>query len=219
LIVAKPIINVVTISTVKRVDLMPYGRDENVETSNYFVGTTKVKRSGVPGEAENIVEVYSENGKIIGEKVKESKVLKEPVNVQFWAGTKPAPPKIGSGIFSNPTSRGYITSGFGNRSLGYHNGIDIGIPMRTDVKAADGGIVIYSGWKGTYGKLVMIDHGANTISYYAHNDVLKVKSGDSVSKGQLIALSGNTGRSTGPHLHFEVRINGTPVNPRKYVNY
>jgi murein DD-endopeptidase MepM/ murein hydrolase activator NlpD len=65
----------------------------------------------------------------------------------------------------------------------------------------------------------MIDHGENKVSYYAHNDVLKVQKGDKVFKGQLIALSGNTGRSTGPHLHFEVRINNSPVNPIKYVNY
>lgn len=219
LIVAEPIINVVTISTIERVDEVPYARGEDILTDNYYEGEYKTKQAGVPGEALNTVEIYMENGKIIGEKVLSSEVRKEPVELIVYKGTKPAPPRIGSGTYSNPTSRGYITSYFGSRSLGYHNGIDIGVPMHTDVKAADGGTVIFAGYKGTYGKLVMINHGANTVSYYAHNDVLKVSAGESVFKGQLIALSGSTGRSTGPHLHFEVRINGSPVNPIKYVSY
>ena len=91
--------------------------------------------------------------------------------------------------------------------------------MRSNVYAADGGVVIYAGWKGTFGKLVIIDHGANMLSYYAHNDQLLVGAGEKVFKGQVITYSGNTGRSTGPHLHFEVRKNNRPVNPRNYVSY
>jgi murein DD-endopeptidase MepM/ murein hydrolase activator NlpD len=219
LIVPEPLINVVTISTVERIDPIPYGRDSNVKTEQYYVGTYRPKVNGVNGEAKNVVQIYMENGKIIGEKITSTQVLKEPTNLVMYEGTKPAPPMIGTGTFQNPTSRGYITSRFGPRSLGYHYGIDIGLPMRSDVYAADGGIVIYAGYKGSYGKLVIIDHGGNKHSYYAHNDELLVSSGDNIPKGFLIALSGNTGRSTGPHLHFEVRINGTSVNPSKYVSY
>lgn len=219
LIVPKPLINVVSISTFERHDPIAFGYDDNVPTDSYFVNEYRVKRAGVNGEAMNVIEQYSVNGRVIGEKVLSTEVLKDPINQVMWAGTKPAPPRQGTGTFQNPTSRGYITSYFGNRSLGYHNGIDIGVPMHTDVYAADGGTVIFAGYKGTYGKLVMIDHGENKVSYYAHNDVLKVQKGDKVFKGQLIALSGNTGRSTGPHLHFEVRINNSPTNPIKYVNY
>lgn len=219
LIVPEPVINVVTITTLERTDPIAYGNDPSIETDKYYKNVTRVKREGVFGEAENTIEQYMVNGKVIGEKVIESKVIKEPINQILYVGTKPLPPLVGTGTWKNPTSRGYITSGFGSRSLGWHNGIDIGVPMHTEVRAADGGIVIFAGYKGTFGKLVMIDHGRNTISYYAHNDVLKVQKGDRVAQGQLISLSGNTGRSTGPHLHFEVRINGTPVNPRKFVNY
>lgn len=219
LILPEPIINVVTITKVERIDEVPYGREANVKTDKYYKGEYKTKVAGVPGEAKNTIEVYTENGRLLGEKILDSEIIKEPINMVAYEGTKPVPPSIGTGTFSNPTSRGYITSNFGSRSLGWHNGIDIGIPMRTDVYAADGGQVIFAGYKGTYGKLVMIDHGANKVSYYAHNDSLKVSAGERVFKGQLIALSGNTGRSTGPHLHFEVRINGQPVNPKKFVNY
>lgn len=219
MIVAEPIINVVTISKVERIDPVPFGRAPNVLTDKYYVGDYKTKQAGIQGEAEVTVEVYMENGKLIGEKVLNQVVIKEPVEQIVYQGTKPAPPRIGTGVYDNPTSRGYITSPFGPRSLGYHNGIDIGIPSGTEVYAADGGTVKYSGYKGTYGKLIIINHGANTETRYAHNSVLKVKSGENVFKGQLIALSGNTGRSTGPHLHFEVRINNNPVNPKKYVSY
>lgn len=219
LIVAEPIINIVTISKVERIDPVPYGRGENVKTDKYYVGEYKTKQAGVPGEAEVLLEVYMENGKLIGEKVLTQNVIKEPVVQIVYEGTKPAPPKIGTGTFTNPTSRGYVTSNFGSRSLGYHYGIDIGIPSGTDVYAADGGIVIYAGYKGTYGKLIKINHGANKETRYAHNSRLLVSSGEKVFKGQLIAYSGNTGRSTGPHLHFEVRINGNAVNPKKYVSY
>lgn len=219
LIVPEPIINVVTIATVERVDPIPYGRDPYEKTNQYFVGEYKTKRSGVEGEKDVVVEVYTKNGKIIGEKELSAEVIVEPINQVVWQGTKPAPPKIGTGTIDKPTSRGYITSGYGSRSLGWHNGIDIGLPMRSDVYAADGGVVIYADYKGTYGKVVIINHGANIETRYAHNDRLLVSAGEEVHQGQLIALSGNTGRSTGPHLHFEVRINGTPVNPTKYVRY
>jgi murein DD-endopeptidase MepM/ murein hydrolase activator NlpD len=219
LIVSDPLINVVAIQVVERIDPVPYGRGANVLTDKYYEGEYKTKQAGVPGEAEVTVEVYSQNGKLIGEKVLEQNIIKEPVEQIVYQGTKPAPPRIGTGTYQNPTSRGYITSRFGARSLGYHYGIDVGIPSGTDVYAADGGVVTYAGYKGTYGKLIIINHGANTETRYAHLSSFKVSSGESVHKGQLIAFSGNTGRSTGPHLHFEVRINNNPLNPLKYVNY
>ena len=98
-----------------------------------------------------------------------------------------------------------------------HNGIDIGIPIGTPVKAADGGTVQFSGRMGTYGNLVIIDHGEGFTTYYGHNSQNLVSKGDKVHKGQTIAMSGNTGRSTGPHLHFEVRKFGAPVNPTNYL--
>jgi murein DD-endopeptidase MepM/ murein hydrolase activator NlpD len=90
-------------------------------------------------------------------------------------------------------------------------------PIGTSVNAADGGVVISVGTNGAYGKLIKIDHGGGYITYYGHLSKFFVSKGDKVYKGQKIAAVGNTGRSTGPHLHFEIRKNGTPVNPLKYV--
>ena len=94
-----------------------------------------------------------------------------------------------------------------------HHGQDIAVPKGTPVLAVDSGIVRIAGWQGGYGYLVAIDHGKGLSTFYGHNSVLLVKEGDVVIKAQRIALSGSTGLSTGPHVHFEVRINGEPVKP------
>ena len=100
-----------------------------------------------------------------------------------------------------------------------HTGLDIGCPTNTTVVASNAGTVIKAGWNNSYGYMVMIDHGGGIVTLYAHNSSLLVKTGDVVAKGQAVAKSGSTGNSTGPHLHFEVRVNGQYVNPRDYVSY
>ena len=120
--------------------------------------------------------------------------------------------------FVRPTS-GVVTSRFGARWGRTHTGIDIGAPTGTPIKAAAGGTVIFSGWKGTLGKLVVVSHGNGVQTYYAHCSSLLVSSGQTVSAGQLIAKMGNTGRSTGPHLHFEIRSNGYAINPQSYIGF
>jgi murein DD-endopeptidase MepM/ murein hydrolase activator NlpD len=116
-----------------------------------------------------------------------------------------------------------ITSEFGWRihpvykTRKYHSGLDIGVPWGKKVVAAGTGKVIYAGTYGGYGKAVIIDHGGGITTLYAHNSSLKVKAGAIVSAGTTIALSGSTGVSTGPHLHFEVRKNGEVVNPRPWL--
>ena len=120
--------------------------------------------------------------------------------------------------FIKPTS-GVLTSRFGARWGRTHTGIDVGAPTGTAIKAAAGGTVIFSGWKGTLGKLVVISHGNGIQTYYGHCSSLLVSAGDTVAAGQLVAKVGNTGRSTGPHLHFEIRVNGSAINPIKYVGF
>ena len=119
--------------------------------------------------------------------------------------------------------KGRISSSFGWRhhpilkKNKFHSGIDIAVPSSTSVKAADGGRVLISGWNGGYGYYIAIDHGNGISTAYAHNSRLLVKEGELVYQGQEIAKSGSTGLSTGPHLHFEVRDNGKPVEPLKYL--
>ncbi len=108
---------------------------------------------------------------------------------------------------------GRITSYFGSRWGSFHEGIDIAASSGVEVHAAAPGRVVYSGWYGSYGKLIIIDHGNGYRTRYGHNSTLMVSRGDMVSRGQPIARVGSTGRATGPHLHFEVRRNGQAVNP------
>ncbi len=131
-----------------------------------------------------------------------------------------------SGGFLRPVS-GPVTSPFGSRMhpifkrVINHTGVDLGMPMGAKVKAANSGKVIYVGWYGGYGKVVIIDHGkvngVPVTSLYAHLSSYSVSNGVSVYKGQIIGNVGSTGYSTGPHLHFEIRENGKPVNPAKYA--
>ena len=119
---------------------------------------------------------------------------------------------------AEPISSGYVlTSRFGYRNSGYHTGLDIASPLGTDVRAAASGVVSYSGWKGTYGYTVIIDHGNGVQTYYAHCNDLYVTAGEYVSQGEVISAVGSTGNSTGPHLHLEVRINDSAQNPQNYV--
>lgn len=129
---------------------------------------------------------------------------------------------LGTGQMSFP-SGGRITSRFGPRVhpvLGYrrfHAGVDFGAPHGTRITAADSGKVIFAGWYGGYGNSVIIDHGGGLTTLYAHASRLNVREGQAVVKGQSIAAIGSTGLSTGPHLHFEVRRNGSPVDPMGFL--
>jgi murein DD-endopeptidase MepM/ murein hydrolase activator NlpD len=112
---------------------------------------------------------------------------------------------------------GVITSGFGWRWGRMHEGVDLAVSNGTPVVAAKAGVVIVAGWMGGYGNLVVVDHGGGVATAYGHNTTVTVGVGQQVEQGQLIAYSGSTGHSTGPHVHFEVRINGSAVDPMGYL--
>lgn len=123
---------------------------------------------------------------------------------------------IGTGKLIWPV-RGPLNSPFGPRGGRLHAGIDIGVPIGRPVRAADAGRVVLSGPSGGYGNYICIQHTGSLSTCYAHNSRLGGRKGDRVRQGQVIARSGNTGNSTGPHLHFETRVNGKPVNPMRYL--
>ena len=191
-----------------------------VEDSSMYKGDTKVLVQGTEGEALVNATVTYVNGNEKERQVNSSTTLREPTTTTMAVGTKEKPKTASKGYYIWPAS-GRINSYFGGRyifgSNSYHSGIDIKVSYGQAIKAADGGTVTFSGWKGTYGKLVIIKHDNGTQTYYAHNSSLLVSAGDKVYQGQTIAKGGSTGRSTGNHCHFEVRVGGKAVNPLNYL--
>jgi murein DD-endopeptidase MepM/ murein hydrolase activator NlpD len=120
-----------------------------------------------------------------------------------------------------PTETHRISSRFGYRTLlgklEFHKGIDIPVWYGTQVRATKDGLVVNAGWQPGYGWTIELQHEMGFATTYGHNSQLLVSEGDEVAAGQVIAISGNSGRSTGPHLHYEMRLNDTPVDPLKYL--
>ena len=194
---------------------------EEVEDSSMYVGDSKILTQGVEGEAEITADVTYVNGYEKEREILSSTTLREPTTTVKAVGTKEKPKTASKGTYIWPVS-GRINSYFGGRyifgSYSYHSGLDIDASYGQAIKAADGGTVTFAGTKGTYGKLVIITHDNGTQTYYAHNSSLLVSAGDKVYQGQTIAKAGSTGRSTGVHCHFEIRVNGTAVNPLNYLS-
>lgn len=140
----------------------------------------------------------------------------ENVSSRSSAGASASVP-ANSGTFMRPVSGGTITSKYGQRSSGFHTGLDIATSTGIPIYASASGTVKFSGKKGGYGYLVIIDHGNGYQTYYAHCSALYVSAGQSVSKGQNISAVGSTGNSSGPHVHFEIRYNGNTLNPQNYI--
>ena len=122
-----------------------------------------------------------------------------------------------------PITRGWLSSYYGMRTdpfsgrRAHHSGIDFAGKMGSDVVTVAAGVVTYSGRRSGYGNLVEINHGKGYVTRYGHNSELLVEVGETVKKGQIIAKMGSSGRSTGPHVHFEVLVNGRAVDPKKYI--
>lgn len=139
------------------------------------------------------------------------------------AGSAGASVVSGNGTFTHPCPGGYISSGFGYRTQPIagastnHKGIDFAAATGTPIYAAAAGTVISAGYAGNAGNLLVVSHGNGLLTYYMHCNAIYVSAGQKVSRGQNVAAVGTTGNSTGPHLHFQVMLNGTPVNPANYL--
>ena len=156
---------------------------------------------------------------IVASLYKQKTVQKTQTAVATSANATSRTAKVNIGInFIKPTV-GTISSRYGSRWGRTHKGVDIAASTGTQIKAAASGTVTAAGWNnGGYGNLIVISHGNGVQTYYGHCSYIGVKEGQTVSQGDVIGKVGSTGRSTGPHLHFEIRVNGTAYNPLNYVS-
>lgn len=213
---SEPAISIKTVEYINQNIEIPFETIEK-EDNTVYEGQTRTEVNGVNGIKYLHAYITKVNGVITEENVIESRIIKEPTTQVELIGTKTPPRPIGTGEFIMPVN-GTLTSNYGKRWGRAHAGIDIGAKTGTPIYAADNGIVLESEYQSNgYGNIVKIDHQNGFITYYAHCSSLYVKAGDVVAKGDKIAAVGNTGRSTGPHLHFEIRKNKEAQNPYLYI--
>ena len=212
----------------KEIALLKYEIEEKKRTLSYNIKSINYQQKSIQREIEqnkNMIHKLRTDRVAYERAEKELAKQSASIGTMINRNTKKSEVKVASG-FIKPIS-GRITSPFGYRthpifnSRTFHSGIDIGGQFRGAIRASNSGKVIYTGWYGGYGKVVIIDHGLvngkPTTTLYAHLDSISVSNGSYVSQGQLIGREGTTGYSTGPHCHFEVRVNGKPVNPLNYI--
>lgn len=213
----EPILSVKTVEHICGEFEIPYEIVSD-EDENLYEGKTEIDTEGVNGLKFVDSYITKIDGLVTEETVLTNDILQEPVAQVQRVGTKELPPSVGTGEFAMPTG-GTLTSPFGSRWGRMHSGIDLGAATGTPIYASDNGIVTEAQFKNNgYGNFISIDHGNGFVTYYAHCSEIYVAPGDVVAKGDLIAAVGSTGRSTGPHLHFEVRVNGEAQNPLDYLN-
>ncbi|MCL2082937.1 MAG: peptidoglycan DD-metalloendopeptidase family protein [Oscillospiraceae bacterium] len=188
-----------------------------VEDDKMWLGLTAVVKEGKEGKEKVYTEQTFTDG--YAEPVRElrRKVIDKPVTRVIASGTRV---RVTTGSFIRPHT-GRSTSGFGYRTLngrrGFHYGIDYSGHVGQPIMASDGGTVVEAGWRNGYGNIIVVKHDNEFSTAYAHCSKFVARVGQKVGQGETIALTGNTGRSTGPHLHFEIRINGKAVNPALYL--
>lgn len=187
------------------------------ECNDLYIGETETVQ-GVSGISLVNKEIIYDGLNKNQEKVVSKKVVKPAVNTVVKVGTK-NPYYAGVAFLSNPTNGGYLSSYFGEvRAKSVHKGIDIAKNLGESVNASLDGKVISAGYNnGGYGNLIVIEHPNNMKTYYAHLNEIYVNVGDMIKKDDIIGAVGSTGNSTGPHLHFELRVDNKPVDPIKYI--
>lgn len=207
---AVPVISIVNTAIKKEI---PF-ETQTEQDSSLYLGETVTVSEGKVGSCEVESQTVYKNGAQESSRILSENIVTKPVARVVRIGTKPKD-VLKSGLLY-PLS-GTLSSPFGQRWGKMHEGIDIAVSEGTPVKAAECGTVTFAGDGGTYGNLVRIDHGNGVVTAYAHLSKINVSVGQTVNSETQIALSGNTGRSTGPHLHFEIVKSGTPLDPGKYL--
>lgn len=218
LIVPKPFVTVVSREEKTVTETVPFPV-KTVKDASLYTYERKIRTPGQLGSKKVTYSIVRENGQVLTSQVVGSVVEKEPVTQVVAVGTR-QPTVVGTGRYIWPLSRGgVITSRYGTRGREFHEGVDIAAPTGTPVLAADSGRVIFAGWKGGYGKCVILEHGNGSATLYGHLSQILVKEGQKVAKGKTIGLVGSTGKSTGPHLHFETMQGGVKKNPLTYFSH
>ncbi|MCL1816330.1 MAG: peptidoglycan DD-metalloendopeptidase family protein [Clostridiales bacterium] len=195
------------------------------DSSDLPRGVSVVIEEGAPGENEVTTEVIERNGVVVAQNRVSSVSVVDPVTKVVERGVRmtvavnrsaAATVNLGNGTLGWP-SNGDISSRYGYRSMGYHSGLDIASPMGSPVVAAEFGTVVFAQYQGSYGNLVKIDHGGGLETWYSHLQAYAVSVGSKVERGDMVGTVGRTGRTTGPHVHFEVRVNGAHCNPLLFL--
>lgn len=184
---------------------------EYVYNDSKYTTYSKVVNQGTEGYRAVVADVVYENGTETSRKIIKEEVITPATAKVVEVGTLTPP------TFIKPISGGYLTSTFGPRWGSFHSAVDWGCGIGTSVMASCSGTVVQAGWNGGYGYCITISHGNGMKTRYAHLSKILVSNGERVNQGEVIAYSGNTGNSTGPHLHFEVIENGVKVNPFSYI--
>ncbi|MBZ9637359.1 M23 family metallopeptidase [Clostridium sp. FP1] len=184
-------------------------------SSTLMNGVTKIKCEGKEGIKKVTTEIIALNNKTVSEKVLKSEIIIPAKNKEIYVGNY-KPVIVGLTNMNSP-SRGSISSNFGMRWGKMHKGVDIAASFGAAISAVLDGTVAYAAWQDGYGNVIKINHGGGIETTYAHCSAINVKKGEVVKLGEKIGEVGSTGNSTGPHLHFEVRENGEPKNPQKYI--
>ncbi|MDS0527975.1 peptidoglycan DD-metalloendopeptidase family protein [Clostridium sp. SHJSY1] len=188
---------------------------KTIKSDDMYLGQIK-QENGSVGYKEVVSKVSYKNGVKVREEVLEEKMLLDSKDTIIYKGMKsPINDKVA--FLEHPTKGGTITSGFGYRWGKSHNGIDIAHKTGDPVYCSFDGTVKECGYVNGYGNKILIEHEGNIQTVYAHLSAIQTKIGTQVKKGELIGSVGSTGNSTGPHLHFEVRVNGVPINPQGYI--
>lgn len=220
LVRSEPLVNVVTTMTTSLEEKIAYSTSYQND-AELWRGQERVIKPGSNGSREVTYRITRSNEEEIKKETLAEKILLEPVSQIVARGTKIMAASRGdggSGTLSWPT-RGKINSPYGKkRGRTIHSGTDIDGETGDPVYAAEAGVILYASYRGTYGNCIDIDHGKGLLTRYGHLSSIGVKVGQQVARGDLIGKLGSTGKSTGPHLHFEVRVNNVPQNPMKYLS-